>query len=154
MTNWTNEIDEFLADTARSRHQSDALQEEHRLHAATFVTGTVLPAFEQLKANLERPGRDRRVDIQHVSRTRVQLTIGRTAPVADGRGDTAAELHYTLDLEIDPTTAHGVKIVDDGDGPKSELLPLGSSSSLNQGLLVNDVLRHWQEAVRKQGATP
>ena len=76
MTNWTKEIDEFLADAARSRHQSDALQEEHRLHAATFVTGTVLPAFEQLKANLERPGRDRRVDIQHVSRTRVQLTIG------------------------------------------------------------------------------
>ena len=64
-----------------------------------------------------------------------------------------AELHYTLELAIDPTTAHGVKIIDDGDGPKSELLPLGSSSSLNQGLLINDVLRHWQEAVRKQGVT-
>src|SRR3954452_8301005 len=149
----TKEIDEFFADAARSRNQSDALQEEHRLYAATFVTGTVLPAFEQLKANPERLGRDRRVDIQHVSRTRVPLTIGRAAPAADGRGNTTAELRYTLDLAIDPTTAHGVKIVDDGDGPNSELLPLGSSSTLNQGLFVNDVLRHWQKAVRTHGAT-
>ena len=153
MTDWTKAIDEFLADAARSRHQSDAGQKEQRAHAATFVTGTVVPAFEQLKANLERPGRDRYVNIQHVSRTRVQLTIGRTAPAAEGRGDTTAELHYTLELAIDPTTAHGVKIIDDGDGPKSELLPRGSSDSLNQVLFLNDVLRHWQEAVRKQGAT-
>ncbi len=144
MTDWTKEIDEFLADAARSRHQSDAGQKEQRVHAA---------AFAQLKANLERPGRDRYVDIQHVSRTRVQLTIGRTASAAEGRGDTTAELHYTLELAIDPTTAHGVKIIDDGDGPKSELLPRGSSHSLNQVLFLNDVLRHWQEAVRKQGAT-
>jgi hypothetical protein len=124
------------------------------VHAATFVTGTVIPAFEQLKANLEQPGRDLRVDIQHVSRTRVQLTIGRTAPAAQVGADTVAELQYTLDLAIDPMTAHGVKIIDDGDGPKPELLPNGSIDYLTPALIVNDVLRHWQEGIRKQGATP
>jgi hypothetical protein len=28
----------------------------------------------------------------------------------------------------------------------------GSSDHANQALIINDVLRHWQEAVRKQGA--
>ena len=51
-----------------------------------FLAATVLPAFEQLKANLERPGRDRCVDIQHSATSRAQLTIGRPAPTADGRG--------------------------------------------------------------------
>jgi hypothetical protein len=153
VTDWTKEIDDFLADDARSRRQVAAGQEAQRAHAAAFITGTVLPAFQQLKANLEQPGRDRRVDIQHISGTRVQLTIAGPASTPAGRGGTLAELDYTFELAIDPTTAHAVKIIDDGDGPTPELLASGMIDYLNQALIINDVLRHWQEAVRKQGAT-
>jgi hypothetical protein len=149
VTDWNKEIDEFLAEDVRSRHQIDADKEGYRAHAAAFISGTVLPAFEQLKANLEQPGRDRCVDIQHVSMTSAQLTIGRPAPTAEGHEDMRTELQYTLELAIDPTTGHGAKIVNDGDGPARELFPSGSSDHFNQALIINDVLRHWQEAVRK-----
>lgn len=151
MTDWAKEVDAFLAEEARSRHQRDAGEEEYRLHVDAFLTETVLPAFAQLKANLEQPGRDRCVDIQHVSTTRVQLTIGRVPP-PDQDGGPIAELQYTIELAIDPLTAHAVKIIDEGDGPKPEMVPNGSSDHANQTLIINDVLRYWQEAVRKQGA--
>jgi hypothetical protein len=32
------------------------------------------------------------------------------------------------------------------------MVPSGSSEHANQALIINDVLRHWPEAVRKQGA--
>ncbi len=153
MTDWTKEIDEFLADAARSRRQIAAHQEMERAQVAAFVTGTVLPAFAQLKANLELPGRDRRVDVRHVSPTRAQLTIAGPAPTPAGHGDAVTELQYTIELALDPATAHATKIIDDGEGPTPKLLPSGSIAYLNQILIVNDVLRHWQEAVRKQGAT-
>jgi hypothetical protein len=153
VTDWTKEIDEFLADAARSRRQFAANQEVDRAQVSAFVTGTILPAFARLKANLELPGRDRRVDIQHVSTTRAQLTIVGPALTPYGHGDGMTELQYTIELAIDPATGHAAKIIDDGEGPTPELLPSGSIAYLNQVLIVNDVLRHWQEAVRKQVAT-
>ena len=61
-----------------------------------------------------------------------------------------SELHYTIALEIDPSAVCAMKIVDDGDGPILGPLHGGDIGNLNQTLIVNDVLRRWQEAVRKQ----
>jgi hypothetical protein len=152
VTDWTKEIDDFLADQAQARSQGEAGQKALQKEAVAFLDATVLPAFKQLKANLERPGRDRCVDIQHGSPSRAQLTIGRPAPAAEGRGEMMAELQYAIALEIGPSAVCAMKIVDDGDGPVLGPLHGASIGNLNQTLIVNDVLRRWREAVRKQSA--
>jgi hypothetical protein len=152
VTDWTKDIDDFLADDAQSQIQSDAGQDGHLAHGAAFISTKVLPAFEQLKDQLERPGRGRRVDIQHISTTRAQLTIGRPASTPDGREETLAELQYTFEMTIDPTTRRALKIIDDGDGAMPEVLSSADSEHLTQTLIVNDVLRHWRDAVTKQRA--
>lgn len=152
VTDWTKEIDDFLADQTQAKDRADAGQDALREDAVALLEATVLPAFEQLKTNLEQPGRDRCVDIQHGSETRAQLTIGRPTPTAEGSGGVVAELQYTIALEIDPVEVYAMKIVDDGDGPVPGMLHGGSIGNLNQTLIVNDVLRRWQEAVKKQSA--
>jgi hypothetical protein len=127
----------------------------NRTKAEAMLQSRVMPAFEQVSEELNRPDQQQIVEIDPMSPTSAELTIsGRQADTGHGSA-AAVPLRYLLKIAFGPETIVVRRTVN---GKEGGFLGQANFSTLNQDTIVDDVRREWRRAqnpkqAARQGAS-